>query len=64
MIEEVEVYGFGVEELHLDHYCPGCGGLFDEEEWEEIGGYHYPRTGGRTDYECPECEYNTISVYT
>ena len=58
----VETYYFGIEEIEEDHYCPGCGLLFDKEHWEDVGRYHYPRSGGRTDYECPDCESNTISV--
>lgn len=61
-MSEVSTYRFGVEEIDLDHHCPGCGELFDEDEWEELGGNYFVRAGGYTDYECPECEHHTISV--
>lgn len=44
------------EQLDGNHDCPECGKLFVPAEWEESKGYHYPRSGGCTYYECPnEC---------
>ena len=64
MSEEIHngVLSFGIEDLDRDHYCPECETEFNDE-WGDVGGYFAARSGGCTDYECPECEEHTISVY-
>jgi len=49
--------------------CPVCDHPFGEppnggEDWDDLGGYHYPRSGGKNTYGCPEdgCD-GVVEVY-